>query len=240
MTGRTIGAAECHRIGAANRIAPAAELEQRDAGAGGRAARRIAARGGLREARRRRRREADARGILEQEVSFQQILVGDRRLPRGGRRLHGEAAAELHRRASRRYEAGARGRDGVHSRRRPESDWRKARRPAAPRPRAGTPRPGTWPTSGWRPAARRAGPPRPAPPSGGGRRRARGRARPASRQARCRSGPRPGRRSVRRGCPGAPTPTSASPARTGTTARRPCRQGRPALRARPRPQRRLP
>jgi enoyl-CoA hydratase/carnithine racemase len=28
MTGRTIGAAECHRIGAANRIAPAGQLEQ--------------------------------------------------------------------------------------------------------------------------------------------------------------------------------------------------------------------
>ena len=113
MTGRTIGAAECHRIGAANRIAPAAELEEvtQELVDELLAASPLAV--GIREARRRRRREADARRVAGAGGHVPADPGRDRRLPRGRRRLHGEARAALHRRAAGRYAEGAGGRDGV-------------------------------------------------------------------------------------------------------------------------------
>ena len=130
MTGRTIDAAECHRIGAANRIAPPAELEQvtQELVDELLAASPLAV--GLREARRGRGREADARRIARAGGLLPADPGRDRRLPRGGRRLHGEARAALHR-ARRR----ALRRDGCRRPRR-----RSGSRPAAPPPPAGTPR----------------------------------------------------------------------------------------------------
>ena len=115
MTGRTIDAAECHRIGAANRIAPAAELEAvtQELVDELLAASPLAV--GLREARRRRGRQADARRIARAGGLVPADPGRDRRLPRGRRRVHGEARAALHRRAARRYAEGAGGRDGVGS-----------------------------------------------------------------------------------------------------------------------------
>jgi enoyl-CoA hydratase/carnithine racemase len=75
MTGRTIDAAECHRIGAANRIAPAAELE----GATQDLVDELLAASPLATGFTKRVADGVAKptlaASLEQEVSFQQILV---------------------------------------------------------------------------------------------------------------------------------------------------------------------
>ena len=116
MTGRTIGAAECHRIGAANRVAPAAELEDVDAGARGRAARGGAARGRAREARRstasrsRRSRRASSRRSRSSRRSSRRTTSA-----RPARRSWRSAPAELQRERRPRAPAtvaGARSRNG--------------------------------------------------------------------------------------------------------------------------------
>ena len=112
MTGRTIGAQECLRIGAANRVVPAA-----GAGAATQslvdellAASPIAV--GLSKRVLDGVAKPTLAASLEQEVTIQQTLVGDRRLPRGRRRLHGEAPAELERQAARPAGAGGSSRAG--------------------------------------------------------------------------------------------------------------------------------
>ncbi len=115
MTGRSIDAAECHRIGAANRIARRRGPRARHAGARRRAARRVAACRGVREARRGRGCQADARGVARAGGRVPADPRRDRRLPRGRRRFHGEARAALHGRPAGRYAEGAGGRDRLAS-----------------------------------------------------------------------------------------------------------------------------
>ena len=145
----------------------------------------------------RRRREADARREPRAGGLDPADAGRDRRLPRGGRGVHGEARAALHRQAARPAAPTSPERAERPERRtRPALQQRDARS-------AGTPRRGTCRSSSWRPAARRAGSPRRARRSGAGPRRARGRATRARRRRTIASRPRPGRRA-------APPPTPIS------------------------------
>ena len=133
MTGRTIGAAECHRIGAANRIAPAAGARERSTQE---LVDELLAASPLAVGFAKRVADGVAKptlaASLEQEVSFQQILVAtDDFREAGAAFMEKREPANFSGAPAGRYEAGARGRDGV------EALEQRQRRPAG-RPRRGT------------------------------------------------------------------------------------------------------
>ena len=108
MTGRTIDADECYRIGAANRVAPAprSRATRRSSSTSCSPPRRSP---WVREAGRGRGRQANLAASLEQEVTFQQILVATDDFREAGAASWRSASRELHRRAARRDAEGPRG-----------------------------------------------------------------------------------------------------------------------------------